>query len=70
VKNPKYFHLIADGKHRIKIIFQLEQDECSIVGQENLKIYIFEYNKKLFGAPALNNFSTIQYENTDIPQLS
>jgi hypothetical protein len=37
-----------------KKIFQLERDERTIVGQENLKIFISEYYKKLFGAPASN----------------
>jgi hypothetical protein len=36
--NTKYFHLIADGKHRKKKKFQLEQDEGTIVGEENLKV--------------------------------
>jgi hypothetical protein len=49
--NKKYFHLIASGKHRKKRIFQLEQDEGTIVGQENLKSYISEYYKNLFGPP-------------------
>jgi hypothetical protein len=35
--NTKYFHLVANGKHRKKKIFQLEQDEGIIVGQDNLK---------------------------------
>jgi hypothetical protein len=30
--NTKYFHLIANGKHRKKKFFQLEQDEGTIVG--------------------------------------
>ena len=34
--NTKYFHLIANGKHQKKKIFQLEQDEGTIVGQANL----------------------------------
>jgi hypothetical protein len=50
--NTKYFHLIGNGKHRKKWIFQLEQDEGTILGQENLKTFITEYYKKLFGAPA------------------
>ena len=41
--NTKYFHLIANGKHRKKKIFQLEQDEGTIVGDSNLKVYISEY---------------------------
>ena len=68
--NTKYFHLIANGKHRRKRIFQLEQDEGTIVGQENLKIYISEFYKKLFGASAKNNFSLVETENQDMPQLS
>jgi hypothetical protein len=38
--NMKYFHLIANGKHRRKKIYQLEQKEGTIVGEENLKVYI------------------------------
>jgi hypothetical protein len=40
--NTKYFHLIANGKHRKKRIFQLEQEEGTIVGEENLRVYISE----------------------------
>jgi hypothetical protein len=39
--------LIANGKHGKKKILQLEQDEGTIVGQDNLKVYIFEYYKTL-----------------------
>ena len=49
--NTQFFHMIANGKHRNKMIIQLEQDEGTIVGHENLKLYISEYYKKLFGAP-------------------
>jgi hypothetical protein len=31
--NTKYFHLIANGKHRKKKKIQLEQDEGTIVGE-------------------------------------
>ena len=44
--NTKYFHLIANGKHRKKKIFQLEQDEGTTVGGDNLKVYITEFYKK------------------------
>jgi hypothetical protein len=46
--NTKCFHLIANSKHRRKRIFQLEKDEGTIMGQENLKQYITEYYKTLF----------------------
>ena len=68
--NTKYFHLIANGKHRRKKIFQLEQDEGTIVGQENLKTYISEYYKSLFGAPSNGDITLDESRVNDIPQLS
>jgi hypothetical protein len=68
--NTKYFHLIANGKHRKKKIFQLEQEEGTIVGEDNLKVYITEYYKKLFGDPITNSFSLMEERTEDIPQLS
>jgi hypothetical protein len=68
--NTKYFHLIANGKHRKKKIFQLEQEEGTIVGDDNLKVFITEYYKKLFGAPDENSFTLMEDRNDDIPQLS
>jgi hypothetical protein len=37
-----------------KKVFQLEQGEGTIVGQQNLKVFITEYYKKLFAAPETN----------------
>ena len=51
-------------------VFQLEQDEWIIVGEENLKVYISEYYKNLFGAPAENNVQIYESYNNDLPQLS
>jgi hypothetical protein len=68
--NTRYFHLIANGKHRKKKFFQLEQQEGTIVGQENLKIYITEFYKKLFGPPESTNVSLMEDYVHDIPQLS
>jgi hypothetical protein len=68
--NIKYFHLIANGKHQRKKLFQLEQEEGTIFGQDNLKTYISEYDKNLFGDPTPNHFGMIKSENNDIPQLS
>jgi hypothetical protein len=61
---------VANGKHRRKNIFQLEQDEGTIVGQKNLKNYISEYYKALFGDPIPSNVSMVESFNQDIPQLS
>jgi hypothetical protein len=69
--NTRYFHLIANRKHRRKKhIMQLEQDEGTIIGQENLKTYISEYYKSLFGPPEDSNVSLVEDFNSDIPQLS
>jgi hypothetical protein len=68
--NTKYFHLIVNVKHRRKKIFQLEQEEGTVVGQDNLKTYIFEFYKNLFGPHKPNHFGMIETEIHDIPQLS
>uniref|UniRef100_A0A453N1K1 Uncharacterized protein n=1 Tax=Aegilops tauschii subsp. strangulata TaxID=200361 RepID=A0A453N1K1_AEGTS len=47
--NTQFFHMIANGKHRKKKIIQLEQDEGTVIGHENLKSYISNYYKQLFG---------------------
>ena len=52
--NTQFFHMIANGKHRKKRIFQLEQDEGTIVGRKNLKLFITEFYKQLFGPPEKN----------------
>ena len=68
--NTQFFHLIANGKHRKKRIFQLEQDEGTILGQDNLKTYITEYYKQLFGPPEDNCVSLDESRTEDVPQLS
>jgi hypothetical protein len=68
--NRKYFHLISNGKHRKKRIFPLEQDEGTIVGQENLKTFITEYYNKLFGAPVPCFLSLRDEVTQDTTQLS
>ena len=67
--NTQFFHMIANGKHRKKRIFQLEQDEGTIVGQENLKVYITNYYKQLFGPPEENFVSLDESRVEDVPQL-
>ena len=68
--NTKYFHLIANGKHRKKKIFQLEQDKGTIVGDSDLKIYISEYYKKLFGEDDSNGVTMNEDMVHDIPRLT
>jgi hypothetical protein len=44
----------------VEKVFQLEQDEGTIVGHENLKNYITEYYKNLFGAQEPNYLSLVE----------
>jgi hypothetical protein len=68
--NTKFFHLIANGKHRRKKIFQLEKYEGTIIGQENLKNYISDYYKQLFGPPASSSCVMEESVVHDIKQIS
>uniref|UniRef100_A0A453NB92 Reverse transcriptase domain-containing protein n=1 Tax=Aegilops tauschii subsp. strangulata TaxID=200361 RepID=A0A453NB92_AEGTS len=67
--NTQFFHMVANGKHRKKKIIQLEQDEGTIVGHENLKAYISNYYKSLFGPPITSTVSLDESVIDDIPQL-
>jgi mannosylglycoprotein endo-beta-mannosidase len=49
--NTRYFHAIADGHHKRKSIQSLVQDEGWIESHEQLKSYITNYYKNLFGPP-------------------
>ena len=55
--NTRYFHSIANGRHGKKLIHSLVQDEGTIEGHEQLKSYITNYYKGLFGAPKEGSFS-------------
>jgi hypothetical protein len=68
--NTRYFHSVANGRHRRKLIHSLVQDEGTIEGHENLKSYITNYYKGLFGSPEEGNFSMDETRTDDIPQVS
>ena len=69
-KVKTFFHLVANVKHRKQHIFRLEQEDGIIVGDTNLKNYITNYYKNLFGQPEANNFSLVESRIEDIPQVS
>jgi hypothetical protein len=56
----RYFHSIANSRHRKKLIHSLVQDNCTIEGHEHLKSYITNYYKDIFGASEEGNFSLEQ----------
>ncbi|WVZ60059.1 hypothetical protein U9M48_010126 [Paspalum notatum var. saurae] len=68
--NTRYFHMIANGKYRKKRIFSLENGETKIEGHANLKSFITEFYKGLFGEPEENSFTLDESSNLDIPQVS
>jgi mannosylglycoprotein endo-beta-mannosidase len=68
--NTRYFHSIANGRHRKKLIHSLVQDEGTIVGHEQLKSYITNYYKDLFGEPEEGTFTLEESRTQDIPQVS
>jgi mannosylglycoprotein endo-beta-mannosidase len=68
--NTRYFHSVAIGRHRKKRIHSLAQEEGTIEGQEQLKAYITNYYKNLFGEPDEGNFTMYEARIEDIPQVS
>ena len=65
--DTRYFHGVANGRHRKKRIHSLVQDEGTIEGHEQLKSYITNYYKGLFGAPEEGNFTLDESRTDDIP---
>jgi len=68
--NTKYYHLLANGKHRKTRIFQLEDGDSIISGDAQIKGHITNYYKNLFG-PSENSLIMLDETQTDdIPQVS
>ena len=65
--NTNYFQLIAKGKHRKPSIYQLQDGNHIISGDEKLKKYITTYYKGLFGPPDNNDFNLDETRIDDIP---
>jgi hypothetical protein len=55
--NTRYFHGITNGRHMKKCIQSLVHDEEIIEGHHQLKSYITNYYKGLFGSPEESSFS-------------
>jgi hypothetical protein len=61
---------VANGKRRKTRIFQLDQEEGIIQGEENLKKYITKYYKGLFGCPEKNNFLLVESMTNYVPRVT
>jgi hypothetical protein len=68
--NTKYFQLLANRKHRKTQNFQLQEGNHVIKGDEQLKTYITEYYKSLFGPPNGEVVLLNEYRRDDIIQVS
>src|SRR5438132_5305445 len=68
--NTRYFQMVANGKHRRKIIYSLEHEDGKIEGQANLKAYITKFYKELFGEPEESMLSLDEGGTQDIVQVS
>jgi hypothetical protein len=67
--NMKYFQMIANGKHRKKRIFSMYSDNRTIEGHANLKSYITQFYKGLFGEPEQSPFTLEADRTYDITQV-
>ena len=68
--NTKYYHLLANGRHRKTHIFQLEDGNNIIEGDAQLKHHITIYYKNLFGSPESSSIVLEEHQVQDIPQVS
>ena len=69
--NTRFFHLVANGKHRKQHIYKLENDQGVVIGDDQLKKHITQFYKNLFGSPEVSE-NNILMENQilDIPHVS
>ena len=68
--NTKYFQMLANGRHRKKRIFTLDQDEGRIEGDAPLKDFITKYYKDLFGPSSETTLEMDESICHDIQQVS
>ena len=68
--NTKYFHLVANGKHRKTRIFQLEDGDKIIQGDEEFKKHIKDYYRGLFGPSDPRFLSLDESRRNDVPQVT
>jgi exonuclease III len=68
--NTRFFHLVANGKHRKQHIYKLEDERGIVVGDDCLKSHITNYYKNLFGTPEHSEITLMENHILDIPQVS
>jgi mannosylglycoprotein endo-beta-mannosidase len=68
--NTRFFHLVANGKHRKQHIYRLEDDQGVVVIFEHLKSHITTYYKNLFGTPDQTDITLLEDQILDIRQVT
>jgi hypothetical protein len=68
--NTRFFHLVANGKHRKQLIYRLEDDNGVVVSSDRLKCHIMNYYKNLFGILEQTEIILMEDQIHDIPQVS
>ena len=68
--NIKFFHPVANGKHRKQHIYKLENDQGVVIGDAQLKSYITQFYKDLFGPPDDSDITLEEDRIQDIPQVT
>jgi mannosylglycoprotein endo-beta-mannosidase len=68
--NTRFFHLVANGKHRKQLIYRLEDDNGVVVSSDRLKCHIMNYYKNLFGILEQTEITLMEDQIHDIPQVS
>jgi hypothetical protein len=68
--NTRFFHLVANGKHRKQLIYRLEDDNGVAVSSDRLKCHITNYYKNLFGFPKQIEITSMEDQIHGIPQVS
>jgi hypothetical protein len=68
--NTRFFHLVANGKHRKQHIYRLEDDNGGVVSSDRLKCHITNYYKNLFRVPEQTEITLMEDQIHDIPQVS
>jgi len=67
--NTRFFHLVANGKHRKQHIYNLENDQGVVIGDDQLKKHITQFYKNLFGSPEVSEITLMENQILDIPQV-
>jgi hypothetical protein len=68
--NTKYFHMVANGKHRKNRIFQMHNSDRMLYEDRELKSHITRYYKDLFGPPERSSFTLDEDLRDDIIQVT